>query len=200
MPKLFYTVPDKTHGDYVTEVVWDRYIRDNINNKIVPPLYIGTGPTRLNSPENSWVELPPNGALTDTDSMQPVPAYGEKWVTCRTAGLYIVTWQCPWLAGTLSTGVWNWIIRSAKMVRGETVPFSSLALADMISHLSSDQLAADPTTPQISQDRQCTGLVELAVGDGIGTGVYNGAKPATASGLSGVATQRTSAIWMGAYG
>lgn len=101
MAKTYTAVPDKTAGDVFTEAMWDTYIRDNVNNLIVPPACRVYNSANLSIGNGSFSALTFNSERYDTDSMHSTSVNTSR-ITMATAGIY--HYGCTVYFATSGTG------------------------------------------------------------------------------------------------
>ncbi len=90
MAKVYSTVPDKAGGDTYTEVMWDTYTRDNVNNLMSPAMCRVTksGATAITTAVDT--AAPFDTEALDTDGMHDNVTNNTR-ITPTTAGLYVVS-------------------------------------------------------------------------------------------------------------
>ncbi len=94
MAKTYTAVPDKAVRDQFTELMWDTYLRDNLNNLIVPPM--ARARHNANQVLTTAVLFSPVALNTedfDTDSMHDTVTNNHR-MTITTTGVYIFHWVC----------------------------------------------------------------------------------------------------------
>lgn len=121
MPKTYTTVPDKATGDVFTEAMWDTYIKDNINNLIVPPACRVYHSANQSIPNNAATTLSLNSEDFDTDSMHDTVTNNSR-ITINTTGIYVITLNVLWgtsTAGDRTAQIW---LNGADYIAGDTRP------------------------------------------------------------------------------
>jgi hypothetical protein len=187
MAKIFYDIPARPHGSYLTETVWDRVIRDNINNKIVPPLYKGQQNFLLTIKENDFTEQTPDAVLIDTDGIHPVLTNGELNPTIRTPGFYLIQFSGVWFTGGTSTqGPWYWNIRLEQRPG-----------AQLLGLISGDVVNGEAAPADVFWTRGCSALTEASVKDEIVARIFSGPRPAIATGMARFGNSTYDIVWVG---
>jgi hypothetical protein len=94
--KNFYTVPDKASTDVFIESLWNQNIRDNLNNKITPPMAKIQQVGNLTLTTAVVTTIPLALVLFDTDEM----ATSFSYLDVNTAGMYLLGGEASFAPST----------------------------------------------------------------------------------------------------
>lgn len=89
MAKTYTTVPTKSTGNTVSTSDWNTYVRDNLNNLIVPPSVSVKRASAQSISNTTWTAVSWDTELWDTDSMWSSTPNPTR-LTIGTTGLYCV--------------------------------------------------------------------------------------------------------------
>jgi hypothetical protein len=188
--KFYYEVPIRNTGDYITETLWDRYIRDNINNLMIPPVYRGESPgVSYSWVNNVFVPLAPTTAVIDTDGIHPQSVLNESYPTFRTPGVYVIG-----LTGRIgrSSFVWNFRVDLYKRYLDNSSQAERLAsFSDFVAE-SGEQDAASG-----GREHSMGSVAEFSVKDSIEGYFFASKTGAGASPVANFGSLVYTAVWGG---
>lgn len=89
MTKTYSTLALKVGGDAFTEAMWDTYIRDNLNNLLIPACCIVSSSVDLTITNNTVTSVLFDTEEVDTDAMHST-ATNKNRVNTPTSGVYYI--------------------------------------------------------------------------------------------------------------
>lgn len=136
MPKTYSTVPDKATGDVFTEAMWDTYIKDNVNNLIVPPacsVYKAAAQSIASLTETACQF---DTEFYDTDSMHDNVTNNSR-ITIQTTGIYLLNAYVLWASNTTGYRFARFRVGGAAgTIIAQDILLAGAALGDMVNNLT----------------------------------------------------------------